>query len=443
MSQSAPRIRFAPSPTGYLHVGGARTAVFNWLFARAHGGTFVLRIEDTDAARNTPAALAAITDGLHWLGLDWDEGPEKGGPHGPYYQSQRGAIYDAWFQKLVDAGHTYTEENGAVRFRSPRQPIILPDKICGEIKIDRAEEPDMTIRRPDGSYIFHFVNVVDDIGMEITHVIRGEDHIYNTGKHIELFHAFGVEPPVYAHIPLILNADGSKMSKRDQGAAIGYYQENAFLPDAVVNYLCLLGWSPKDDREILSIEAILPLFRWENIGHSNAKFDMEKCRWFNAQYLSRLDAPAFDHLAIAWLLRQSPALPGTDDPRLIGALPLIQPKIKAITELASHLSMLFDGAAPIDDEARTKLLGQPDLEKRLGVLHTQLEAVQEWTSPAVQAAIAAAAGTLSLKPGALMFPLRVLATGQAHGVDLLPALEWLGKKESLQRIVARTAILLQ
>ena len=432
------RVRFAPSPTGYLHVGGARTALFNWLYARAHGGTFVLRIEDTDAARNTAEAQAAITDGLNWLGLDWDEGPEKGGPHGPYYQSQRGAVYDAYFQKLVDAGHTYAEENGAVRFRSPCQPIVLPDKIGGDIRIDRSDEPDMTIRRPDGSYIFHFVNVVDDIEMQITHVIRGEDHIYNTGKHIELFQALGAEPPIYAHIPLILNGDGSKMSKRDQGAAVGYYQENAFLPAAVVNYLCLLGWSPKDDREVLTIDEILPLFRWENMGHSNAKFDMEKCRWFNAQYLAKLDAPSFNHLAIAWLLRQDPALPGTDDPRLVGALPLIQPKIKSITELAEHLPMLFDGTAPPAEDARAKLAAQPDLTTRLSVLLQHLESVTDWTGPALQSAIAAAAAALAIKPGALMLPLRVLTTGQTHGVDLLPALEWLGRTESLPRLKARS-----
>ena len=432
------RVRFAPSPTGYLHVGGARTALFNWLYARAHGGTFVLRIEDTDAARNTAEAQAAITDGLNWLGLDWDEGPEKGGPHGPYYQSQRGAVYDAYFQKLVDAGHTYAEENGAVRFRSPRQPIVLPDKIGGDIRIDRSDEPDMTIRRPDGSYIFHFVNVVDDIEMQITHVIRGEDHIYNTGKHIELFQALGAEPPIYAHIPLILNGDGSKMSKRDQGAAVGYYQDNAFLPAAVVNYLCLLGWSPKDDREVLTIDEILPLFRWENMGHSNAKFDMEKCRWFNAQYLAKLDAPSFNHLAIAWLLRQDPALPGTDDPRLVGALPLIQPKIKSITELAEHLPMLFDGTAPLAEDARAKLAAQPDLTTRLSVLLQHLESVTDWTGPALQSAIAAAAAALAIKPGALMLPLRVLTTGHTHGVDLLPALEWLGRTESLPRLKARS-----
>lgn len=429
------RVRFAPSPTGYLHVGGARTALFNWLFARREGGVFVLRVEDTDAARNTPAAQAAIVDGLRWLGIDWDEGPEKGGPHAPYYQSQRGHIYDAYFQKLVDAGHTYTEENGAVRFRSPREVVVLPDKICGDIRIDRTEEPDMTIRRPDGSYIFHFVNVVDDIEMQITHVIRGEDHIFNTGKHIELFRAFGAEPPVYAHIPLILNSDASKMSKRDQGAAVGFYTEKAFLPAAVVNYLCLLGWSPKDDREILTIDEILPLFRWENMNHSNAKFDLEKCQWFNAQYLGKLDAPAFDHLAISWLQKQTPALPGTDDARLVGALPLIQPKVKSIPEIAEHLFMLFDGDLPVAEDARAKLAAQPDIAKRLEVLKTHLEAIEtaSWTADTIQAAVAAAAKELSLKPGALMFPLRALATGQAHGVDLLPALEWLGKAETLRR----------
>ena len=435
------RVRFAPSPTGYLHVGGARTALFNWLYARAHGGTFVLRIEDTDEARNTAAAQAAIVDGLRWLGIDWDEGPEKDGPHAPYYQSQRGAIYDAYFQKLVEAGHTYTEENGAVRFRSPKEILILPDKICGDIKIDRTAEPDMTIRRPDGSFIFHFVNVVDDIEMEITHVIRGEDHIFNTGKHIELFQAFGVEPPIYAHIPLILNADGSKMSKRDQGAAVGFYQEQAFLPEAVSNYLCLLGWSPKDDREILTVEEILPLFRWENMGHSNAKFDLEKCRWVNAQYLAKLDTPSFNHLAIAWLLRQTEPVPGTDDPRLVGALPLIRPKIKGIPELAEHLPMLFDGNAPIAEDARAKLAGQPDLANRLATLLTHLEEAPSWAASDLQSAINAAAATLGIKPGALMFPLRVLATGQTHGVDLLPALEWLGRTEALPRLRARATAL--
>lgn len=246
------RTRFAPSPTGYLHIGGARTALFNWLFARKMGGTFILRIEDTDNARNTEEATRAIFTGMEWLGLDWDEGPMKGGDCGPYFQSQRNDIYDAYFKKLQDAGRVY-EDDGAWRFRFDRsKPVTFHDLICGDITIDyrdASNTPDMAIRRADGSYIFHFVNVVDDIEMKMTHVIRGEDHIMNTPKHIQLFEAFGVTPPVFAHMPLILNQDGSKMSKRDVGAALGAYPEEGFLPEGVMNFLALLGWSPKETRK--------------------------------------------------------------------------------------------------------------------------------------------------------------------------------------------------
>ncbi|NBV86699.1 MAG: glutamate--tRNA ligase [Verrucomicrobia bacterium] len=224
------RVRFAPSPTGYLHVGGGRTALFNWLFARHQGGKFVLRIEDTDKARNTPEAVAVILDGLRWLGLDWDEGPGKGGDYGPYFQSEREAVYERYFQKLLVDGHLY-EDNGAWRFRSQREVVTVDDIVCGSIAFDLSNaetHPDMTIRRPDGSWIFHFVNVVDDIEMRISHVIRGEDHLSNTPKHLELFKALGCTPPAYAHIPLILNKDGSKMSKRDAGASISGYIDGGF-----------------------------------------------------------------------------------------------------------------------------------------------------------------------------------------------------------------------
>ncbi len=214
------RVRFAPSPTGYLHVGGARTALFNWLFARHYGGAFVLRIEDTDETRNTQGAIQVILDGLRWLGLEWDEEP--------YFQSQRKEIYERYAGQLVHAELAYEDSDGALRFRQPREPMAFEDLVCGKISVDRSAaqsrtgkpEPDMTIRRADGSWIFHFANVVDDLDMGITHVIRGEDHLSNTPKHIELFHALGVKPPQYAHIPLILNKDGSKMSKRDQGASL-------------------------------------------------------------------------------------------------------------------------------------------------------------------------------------------------------------------------------
>jgi len=224
---SAVRVRFAPSPTGYLHIGGARTALFNWLFARHTGGTFVLRIEDTDQARNTAEAAQAIYDGLRWLELDWDEGPHAGGHFGPYFQSERNAIYEKHLARLEAAGHLF-EENGAIRFRSPREHVVVDDIVCGKIDFDLTNpetHPDMTLRRPDGSWIFHFVNVVDDMEMKISHVIRGEDHLSNTPKHIELYRALGAEPPRFAHIPLILNHDGSKMSKRDTGASLNTYIE--------------------------------------------------------------------------------------------------------------------------------------------------------------------------------------------------------------------------
>ena len=191
------RVRFAPSPTGYLHVGGARTALFNWLFARKHGGTFILRVEDTDQSRNTEEAVQVIYDGLQWLGLDWDEGPLAAGNYGPYFQSQRNAIYERYLEQLRAGGHIY-EDGGAMRFRSPRQTVVVDDPVCGRIEFDMsnpATHPDMTIRRPDGSWIFHFVNVVDDIEMKVSHVIRGEDHLSNTPKHVELYNMLGVKPP--------------------------------------------------------------------------------------------------------------------------------------------------------------------------------------------------------------------------------------------------------
>lgn len=430
------RVRFAPSPTGYLHVGGARTALFNWLFARAGGGTFVLRIEDTDASRNTAEAIDTIYNCLRWLGIDWDEGPDREGECGPYLQSLRTDIYDRRFQELVDGGHTYTEENGAVRFRTTQPVHVLDDQICGPVRIDRSQEPDMTIRRPDGSYIFHFVNVVDDIEMGITHVIRGEDHIYNTGKHLELFEAFGAKPPVYAHIPLILNPDGSKMSKRDQGASVEYYIQEGFLPEAVRNYLCLLGWSPKDDREILSVDEILPLFRWENMGRHNAKFDLNKCRWMNAQYVARMEPDSFVDACRSWMYGKD--LPGGADPAAVdAALKLMQPKVRTFPDIVEHLRMLFDPEAPADPEVLAKLAAKPDTRGKLQRSAAHLEALVHWEAGHIRGAIDLAASELNQKPGALMFPLRAAVTGQGHGVDLIPALELLGKEETVRRIRRR------
>jgi len=253
------RVRFAPSPTGYLHIGGARTALFNWLYARHTGGTFILRIEDTDSSRNTSEATEIILNGLRWLGLDWDEGPLTGSPdgpskgdYGPYFQSRRKHIYEKYAELLLRKGLAY-ESEGAIKFKMTREPIAFDDLVVGRVErrlTDKElEDPDFVIVRSDGSPVFHFANVVDDLEMKITHVIRGEDHLSNTPKHIALFRALEADPPHYAHIPLILNQDGSKMSKRDQGASLSTYMEEGYLPQAVVNYLCLLGWSPKSQNE--------------------------------------------------------------------------------------------------------------------------------------------------------------------------------------------------
>src|SRR3954447_9517989 len=327
------RVRFAPSPTGYLHIGGARTALFNWLFARHHGGKFVLRIEDTDMKRNTEEAMGAIYEGLEWLGLNWDEGPHVGGEFGPYLQSERTELYERYLKKLQDAGHIY-EDQGALRFRSPREHVIVDDLVHGKIDFDLSNEethPDMTIRRPDGSWIFHFVNVVDDIEMKISHVIRGEDHLSNTPKHIELYRSLGASPPQFAHIPLIMNRDGSKMSKRDQGARVEYYIEQGYAPEAVRNYLCLLGWSPKDNREKIDIDEVIRLFELEKVNRRNAAFDLNKCFWLNGQYIAQMSLIRFTELARPFLEKAN--IHVSDEGYLQRVLAIVKEKIKLFKDV--------------------------------------------------------------------------------------------------------------
>src|SRR5204863_2651778 len=308
-----PRVRFAPSPTGFLHIGGARTALFNWLYARHTSGTFILRIEDTDVARNTQEAVNVILNGLRWLGLDWDEGPISGdatgpskGECGPYFQSQRKENYQRRVEALLSHGLAY-EHEGAVKFKMTREPITIPDLVVGEVRrelTDREQlEPDFVIVRSDGQPVFHLVNVVDDLEMNITHVIRGEDHLSNTPKHIALFRAFGVHPPKYAHIPPILNPDGSKMSKRDQGASLLSYLEEGYAPEALVNYFALLGWSPKGNREKLPLAEIIELFDLPQILRHNARFDMTKLAWLNGEYIRDMSNDRFYEGAIRALDR--------------------------------------------------------------------------------------------------------------------------------------------
>lgn len=433
MSDLPVRTRFAPSPTGLLHVGGARTALFNWIYAKKHGGTFVLRVEDTDHTRNTEEAKQVILDGLHWLGLDWDEGPQKGGSYGPYYQSERGSIYSEYLSRLEKGGHLY-EDNGAIRFRSPREKVILEDEICGRIEFDLTNpgtHPDITLRRPDGSWIFHFVSVVDDIEMKITHVIRGEDHLSNTPKHIELYKALGATPPRFAHMPLILNRDGSKMSKRDEGAALGTYPEAGYAPEAVRNYLSLLGWSPKENREIISTEEVVAMFELNQINRRNAAFDLDKCFWINGQYLLQMDLARYAELAIPFLEKAGITWPTWDS--LEKVLAIVKPKIKMLKDLPEWVAFFFKETFPYDEAAVAKSLTGTSAADRLKALSESYASLTEWNAATLEATLKETAVKLGNKTGELVHPARVAASGRSVGPGLYEMLEILGKERTLAR----------
>jgi glutamyl-tRNA synthetase len=431
------RTRFAPSPTGFLHVGGARTALFNWLLARRHGGVFVLRVEDTDAARNTAEACEAVYRGMRWLGLDWDEGPEfeglGGGEFGPYFQSRRHAIYEKWFGKLVAAGRVY-EDDGAWRFRFERKPVTMHDAVCGEVTVDYRDEsntPDMVVRRSDGSFVFHFVNVVDDIEMGMTHVIRGEDHLMNTPKHLQLFEAFGETPPVYAHMPLTLNQDGSKMSKRDVGARVGDYAPQGYLSAALVNYLALLGWSPGDDTEVMTPEEVAGRFSIEGINRAPGRFDTEKCAWLNQQHLAMLGDDEFAAAARPFV--EAAGIPIDD--RYPEAARAVREKVRLLSEVPKHLDFLYAAEIEIEPEALAKLKGNADAPALLAALADAFEALtDDWSGETAKAAIGETAKARGVKPGKLMFPTRVALSGRTAGPDLAAILSILGREESARRV---------
>ena len=412
------RVRFAPSPTGFLHIGSVRTALFNWLYARHTGGMFVLRIEDTDTARNTEQSLNTILDGLKWLGLNHDEGP--------YFQSQRAEIYRQRVRQLVDAGHAY-ERDGAIRFKMTREPIVMNDLIAGTVTRQLADrelqDPDFVIVRSDGNPVFHFVNVVDDLEMKITHVIRGEDHLSNTPKHIALFRAFGVEPPAYAHLPMILNADGTKMSKSDPDiakarlASLATYIEDGFVPEAVRNYLCLLGWSPKDNREVLPIEDVVAKFDLPQILRSNARFDVAKLTWINGEYLRAMPVERFLELSKPFVNADSKVLS------------LVKDKVKLLKELPERTAYFVSDDYPVDPEAAAKWQHSPHLAKL-----AEKFADTKWDSASLEAALKQLAAELGIKTAELIHPCRVTVSGTSAGPSLYHMLEVLGRDRVLARL---------
>ena len=424
-------VRFAPSPTGYLHIGGARTALFNWLYARHTGGRFVLRIEDTDAQRNTPEAIEALINGLQWLGLNWDEGPVGSVPDGDFFQSQRSGIYARRVAELREKGLAY-EDEGAVRFRMPRETSLIPDLICGEVMrelTDREQEqPDFVIVRSDGKPVFHLVNVVDDIEMGITHVIRGEDHLSNTAKHMALFRAFDVEPPRFAHIPLILNPNGSKMSKRDEGASLETWQQAGFVPEAVVNYLSLLGWSPKDDSEVMTVAEIVERFDLPQINRANARFDAEKMLWMNYEHLRELPMERYRALAE----KAGVALAGKDVDYVNAALATCQEKVKQLGDLHAFSAFYFEEDYPVDTAFEEKAM-TPENRAALAELRDAYVAVKNFDGESLEECLKNVAERLEVKVRVLVQPARFACTGQKVGPSLYHLMSVLGRGEVLAR----------
>lgn len=432
------RVRFAPSPTGYLHIGGARTALFNWLYARHTGGKFVLRVEDTDEERNTPEAINVILEGLRWLGLDWDEGPASNDPagdsvgdRGPYYQSQRAEIYARRVDELKAKGLAY-EDEGAIRFRMQREAVTIPDVICGDVVrelTDREQEqPDFVIVRSDGKPVFHLVNVVDDIEMGITHVIRGEDHLSNTAKHIALFRAFDVEPPQFAHIPLILNANGSKMSKRDEGASLEGWQQAGYVPSAVANYLSLLGWSPKDDSQVMPLSEIIERFDLPQINRANARFDLEKLQWMNYEHLRGLPMADYRERAVV----AGVDFGGASDDYIAAALSTCRDKVKQVEDLPTFCSFYFTDEFDYDETMAAKAFAS-DNKEPFARLREVFAGVEDFTPEPLETALKALAEELEVKVRVLVMPARCACTGVKVGPSLYDLMAVLGRDKVLAR----------
>lgn len=427
------RVRFAPSPTGFFHIGSARTALFNWLYARHTAGTFVLRIEDTDDERDREEFLNVLLDGLKWLGLEWDEGPGVGGDFGPYFQSQRGSIYEKYVSVLKESGRAY-EKDGAVYFKVSGEPQVIHDLIRGDVV--RKEEKDFVIVRSNGKYIFHLVNVVDDMLMKITHVIRGEDHLSNTSKHVELFKAFGVVPPLFAHIPLILKSQGSgKMSKRDTGALIEEYQKNNFLPEAVRNYLCLLGWSPKNDREILPINDIIALFDISDVNKNNARFDEKKMAFFNSEYLRNLSAEDFCKISLNVLKEAGMDISSFSEDYARSVFLLCQEKLRLFSELSEFTSYFFTEEFSYDRSILEKLIKKIDVKKRLQEFLEKFSSVEDgFDENAIEDLVHSLSEQNSAPAGEYIHSLRFAVSGRNVGPSLFGMLRVLGKNVVQKRI---------
>jgi glutamyl-tRNA synthetase len=466
-------VRFAPSPTGYLHVGGVRTALYNWLFARGQGGTFILRIEDTDVERSTEAAVRAILDGLRWLSLDWDEGPEVGGPFGPYRQLERETLYREQVARLVREGKAYpctcTAEELAVRREAARAAkrslrhlcpcraggpasgrrqairfhVAIPGKVAwddlvqGRIEVAADEIDDFIILRSDEreTPVYNFAAVVDDALMRITHVVRGADHIPNTPRQILLYEALGYDLPAFGHIPLVLGTDREKLSKRHGDVALHEYQAKGYLPDALVNYLVRLGWA-HGDQEVFTREELITAFRLEKVGAAPGVFDHAKLDWLNAHWIRSMPAER-----VAELLAPFWAAAGVDSRAvevrgrawLAAAVPLFVERVKTLLELARAMGFLFAAPAEFDPKAAEKFFTPRHLANLAEVRRLVMEA-PDLSAEALEQQVRGLTEQAGGKMVDFAQPIRVALTGTAASPPIFPILALLGRRETLERL---------
>ncbi len=476
------RVRFAPSPTGDLHVGNIRTALFDWAYARHTGGKLIFRIEDTDRERVTDEYIARAIETLRWLGLQWDEGPEVGGQYGPYLQSQRLDIYTQWAQTFLKNGDAYncycsTEELEArrekqrelnqapgydgkcrslsaaeiaefeaqgrkpvIRMRMPDGETRFNDLIRGEVVFEHKYVPDFVLMRADGSPLYTLAVAVDDVLMKITHVLRGEDLLSSTPRQIRVYQAMNVKPedyPLFAHLPFVMGQDNAKLSKRNGEVSIAWYREQGFLPEAICNYLALLGWSPGDDRENISMQELVELFTVERVNSSPARFDMKKLEAINGDKIRALTIDDFLSRAMPFLLKDG-VISGTENEIEVvkSALPIIQERIARMNEVTAMLKFLFVDQVEFEAESAQKIAEEPSqhvIAKALEVL----AGLNEWKYDQIEAKLRAALlDELGLKPRVAFGPVRIAVTGSHISPPLFESMELLGKDRSIARLKA-------
>ena len=457
------RVRFAPSPTGYLHIGGARTALFNWLFARHNKGKFILRIEDTDRSRSTEEYIEAIIEGMRWLKLDWDEGP--------YRQTDRFDIYRSYVERLLIEGKAYRcyctpeeleerrkkalsegrtprydgrcrelkgpipDRSAAIRFKMPQEgQVIIRDMIKGEVVFDNSQLDDLIIMRSDGTPTYNFVVVVDDVEMKITHVIRGDDHLNNTPKQIHIYRALGYEIPVFAHLPMILGADKTRLSKRHGATSVLAYRDMGYLPDALINYLVRLGWS-YGDQEIFTRQELIDYFSFENVGKSSAIFNPEKLLWLNAQYIMRTDERELAGLVMPFLIKEGIIVEGTeiDIEWLSRAIRTLKERAKTLVELAKMLRYYIAEEVEYEEKARQKFLNTSTLNY-LVMIRDSLGALTDFTAHEIEKAFREFIEKHNIKLGEIAQPVRVAMTGGTESPGIFEVLEVMGKEKAIKRL---------